>query len=81
MPCPRCPPIKTVPYLCPPGAGDAGECTYGVFQDTYTLTGDAVDVVVVVDVVDVDFVLATKLGEWVEELLHLWKGKSVAICT
>jgi len=33
-----CPPIKTVPYTCPPGAEEAGECSYGVFQDTYTLT-------------------------------------------
>ena len=25
----RCPPVKTVPYTCPPGATDTSQCIYG----------------------------------------------------
>jgi len=36
----RCPELKTVPYVCPPGADDTSQCLYGVYHGTYSLTND-----------------------------------------
>jgi len=36
----RCPQLKTVPYVCPPGAEDTSQCLYGVYHGTYSLAND-----------------------------------------
>jgi len=37
----RCPPLKTVPYTCAPGATDTSQCIYGAYHGTYSLTVEA----------------------------------------
>jgi len=37
----RCPPVKTVPYTCAPGATDPSQCIYGSYHGTFSLLDEA----------------------------------------